>query len=435
MTPMRFLRIAPWVAAAAVVGGLACVIWLDAMTPEHGDGVWIGAGWLIATFISGAVGLVLATRRPSNPIGWLVLANALVLVAFALADEYADYAVLGHPGASPAARGRFSFNERAWPLLFVSVTAIAWIFPDGRLPSPRWRPFAIAATASFAVLVVLSLLAAERFSAEYDHVASPLPELSLSVIGGPRLAFGLGALASLVGGALAMRTRLRRSSGVERQQVKWLAYAVVLIPAAVVICVMEIAITGDDGPSTTIALVVALGAIPAAIGIAVMRYRLYEIDRLINRTLVYAVLSAGLAAVFAAVSLSLGVAIGSGSTRRHGGGDPGGRGALRAAAHARPAPRRPRASTGRATRGCAPSSGSSPTCARDARRRRPPGRCWPRPSAIQGCGCSSGCPTASVDVDARAASWASCRRPGPRPHAGAPGRDPARHRGARRGAR
>ena len=88
----------------------------------------------------------------------------------------------------------------------------------------------------------------------------------------------------------------------------------VLIPAAVVVCLVEIAITGNDGPATVVAVVVALTAVPVAIGIAVMRYRLYEIDRLINRTLVYAGLSAALAAVFAAVSLGLGVAIGSGST-------------------------------------------------------------------------------------------------------------------------
>ena len=85
-------------------------------------------------------------------------------------------------------------------------------------------------------------------------------------------------------------------------------------PGAVATCLLEIAVTGDDGPATAAAPVVALTAVPAAIGIAVMRYRLYEIDRLINRTLVYVALSAALAAVFAAVSLGVGVAVGSGST-------------------------------------------------------------------------------------------------------------------------
>ena len=314
MTGMRAARIAPWVAVAATAGGFAWAIWLDAMASGYAASPWVGVAWGVATFASSGVGLVLATRRASNPIGWLLLGNGLVLAAMGLADAFADYAVLAHPGALPGGAWAVLFSERAWPLLFVFVTAIAWVFPDGRLPSPRWRPFAIAAAASYAVLVVLSLLAAERFSEEFAGVSSPLPEVSESILGIPFLLCGLAALASLVGGALAVRTRLRRSTRVEHQQVKWLAFAAVLIPAAVVVCLIEVAVTGGDGPATMIAVVVALTAIPVAVGIAVMRYRLYEIDRLINRTLVYVALSAALAMIFAAVSLVLGVAIGSGST-------------------------------------------------------------------------------------------------------------------------
>ncbi len=160
----------------------------------------------------------------------------------------------------------------------------------------------------------MSLLSAERYSEQFDHVSSPLPELSEAVVGLPFTVSGLGALASLVAAALALRTRMRRASLVERLQLKWLAYAAMLVPAAVVVAVLEDAVAGGDGPATVIATTLALTAIPVAIGVAVMRYRLYEIDRLINRTLVYLTLSAGLAATFAAVSLTLGVAIGSGST-------------------------------------------------------------------------------------------------------------------------
>ena len=314
MTGMRAVRIAPWVAAAATVCAFAWAIWLESMATGHQTPAWEIAAWGAATFASSGVGLVLATRRGSNPIGWLLLANGLVLAAMGTADTVARYAVLDHPGALPGGAWAVLFNERAWPLLFVFVTAIAWVFPDGRLPSPRWRPYAIAATASYTILIALSFLAAERFSEEYAHVASPLPEVSESIIGIPFLVCGLGALASLVGGALAVRTRLRRSTGVEHKQVKWLAFAAALIPAAVVVCLVEVAITGSDGPATVLAVVVALTAIPVAVGIAVMRYRLYEIDRLINRTLVYVGLSAALAAIFAAVALAVGVAIGSGST-------------------------------------------------------------------------------------------------------------------------
>jgi len=170
------------------------------------------------------------------------------------------------------------------------------------------------AAVSFAGLTVVSLLSAERYSEQFDHVSSPLPELSEAVVGVPFMLFGLGALASLVAAAVALRVRMKRASLVERLQLRWLGYAAMLVPAAVVTSVIESAITGGDGAATVIATTLALTAIPIAIGVAVMRYRLYDIDRLINRTLVYVVLTSGLAAVFAAVSLSLGVAIGSGST-------------------------------------------------------------------------------------------------------------------------
>jgi signal transduction histidine kinase len=310
---MRAWTAAPWIAAGLVAGALVAGAVLDALATTHGVATWEIVAWVVATLGSTTVGLVLATRGRENPIGWLLIVNGLVLAAMGLAESYADYAVLERPGALPGGSWAVLYSERAWPLLFAPVTAIAWVFPDGRLPSPRWRRFALAGAASYAVLVVVSFLAAERFADEFAHVSSPLPQLSESVIGVPFMLSGLGALASLVGGALAVRTRFKRSSGIERMQLKWIAYVAVLVPAAVAVCLIESAITDDD-QATTVALIVALTAVPLAIGIAVMRYRLYDIDRLINRTLVYAALTLGLAAVFAAVALALGMAIGAGST-------------------------------------------------------------------------------------------------------------------------
>jgi signal transduction histidine kinase len=311
---MHARRIAPWVAVALTVGGLAFAVTLEGLASNLGADALTVAGWCIATLASTAVGLLLATRCGDNPIGWLLLANGLALAASAVAITYAEYAVLAEPGALPGGEWAVLYTERAWPLLFVCPIAIAFLFPDGRLPSPAWRPVAIATAASFGVLIVLSLLSAERYSDEFAHVSSPLPQLSESIIGIPFLLSGLGAVGGLVAGALAIRTRLRRASGVERYQLKWLAYAATLIPATVIVCLAEIAITGEGDPAVTVALVVTMTAIAAAIGVAITRYRLYEIDGLVSHTLTYAVLTAGLAATFAAVSLSLGVAIGSGST-------------------------------------------------------------------------------------------------------------------------
>ena len=310
---MRRMRL-PWIAAAGislllVSGGL-----LDALS-GHGVGLATALAWSAVALISTGFGLLVATRRRRHPIGWLLLANGAVLAAIAFGSGYAVYAVLGHPGALPGGIWAVLLSDRLWPLLFASVTAIAWVFPDGRLPSPRWRPWALGAGVSYAVLTVCTLLANEPYSAPFSEVTDrPLPQLPESVIGVPMTIAGLGSIGALVGAVAAVRARLRRSTGIERSQLRWLAYAAAFIPATVAACLVEIAVTGDDGAVTTAGTVLALTAVPAAVGTAILRYRLYEIDRLINRTLVYVALSAALAAVFAAISLGAGVAVGSGST-------------------------------------------------------------------------------------------------------------------------
>ena len=307
-------RALAWTAASLVVLGLAAAAVIDGLAGERGAILPDVVAYVLATLASALTGLILALRLPRNAIGWLLLANGLVLAAMAVADSWVAYAVLAEPGALPGGAWAVLFGERGWPLLFAAVTAVAWLFPDGRLPGPRWRPYAVAAAGAFAALIVLSLFIGQRYRGEVAHVASPLPQISESVLGPPLDLALLGALAGMLGGLLAVCTRLKRSSGIERLQLKWFAFAAALAPLAIVVCLVEIAVTGEDGPATVAALAAALVAIPLAIGVAVLRYQLYAIDRLINRSLVYLALTAGLALVFASVSLVLGVAIGSGST-------------------------------------------------------------------------------------------------------------------------
>jgi signal transduction histidine kinase len=311
---MQARRIAPWVAASATVAGFALSLTFNSLAGTHGAEPLTTVPWVAAAAATTGVGLMLATRRAGNPIGWLLLANALVLALMAVTSTYAVYAVLERHETPAAAQWAVLWDERGWPALFFIPIAVAFVFPDGRLPSPRWRRVAAGTAVSFAILIVASLFASDRYSEQYRHVPSPLPSLPESIVSVPFMVSGLGALAGLFAGALAIRARMRRSTGVERLQMRWLAYAAALIPGAVVLCILESRIAGEAGIVTDLSVGGALFAIPTAVGIAVMRYRLYEIDRLINRTLVYAVLSVGLGAIFAAVSLLLGVAIGAGST-------------------------------------------------------------------------------------------------------------------------
>ena len=147
-------RIAPWAVASITVAGLVAAALLDPLASPHDGDLVLVIAWVVATGASTAVGLVLATRRPRNPIGWLLLRTG----SCSPRSGWRPYRLRDARATRRAARRRVGvlFSERGWPLLFVGVTAIAWVFPDGRLPSPRWRPYALAAAASVAALVALS---------------------------------------------------------------------------------------------------------------------------------------------------------------------------------------------------------------------------------------------------------------------------------------
>ncbi len=267
----------------------------------------------LAVVMSSATGFVLATRRPENPIGWLLLVNGLILTLSGVAENWAAYALLEHPG-TPGGRIAAVIDNAIWPLLFAPLAAVAFVFPDGRLPAPRWRGIAIGFGVAAVLATTAQLLAPGALEQPFEGVSNPLPQLP-QVVFVPLFALAsIGFLAGLFAAAFALRTRFRRSTGLERQQIKVLAYAGALIPLAVAVGWTESFITGAADVAATISFAIVLIAIPLAIGIAVMRYRLYEIERIVNRTLVYATLTVLLAATYGAVSLALGVALGSGST-------------------------------------------------------------------------------------------------------------------------
>jgi signal transduction histidine kinase len=293
---------------------VAVAVVVDVSSSEDLDSLWINVVFVLALLMSAAVGFVLATRRGENPIGWLLLGLGMILAISAVAAEYAVYGLLASDDPRPGARFAALYDEAAWPLLFAPLAAIAFVFPDGRLPSPRWRPVALGALASCSLAVVLNFLRAGDLEAPFDAYASPMPQLPDAVFIPLYTVASLGLVAALLASAIAVRVRLMRATGTERRQIKVLAYAAALIPAAITIGWTESLIAGDSGVAAAGSAGVVLMAIPLAIGVAVMRYRLYEIDRLINRTLVYVTLTALLAGAYAAISLFLGVALGAGST-------------------------------------------------------------------------------------------------------------------------
>jgi signal transduction histidine kinase len=258
-----------------------------------------------------AVGALIATRRPRNPIGWILVLGALSLAAVLAAQPYGLVALDAHPGSLPGGSWA-ALVASQWPFFFAWPLAVGFVFPDGRLPSRRWRPYALFAAASMALLVLLLVLSA-RLEKPFSDVPNPFPLRLPDALGFLRLPIWLAVFASLFVGAAAAGTRYRRSKGIERLQMLWLAYAALLIPLGVVCFLVLGFVSGEDGDAALAFLLAMESAVALAVGIAVTRYRLYEIDRLINRTLVYALVTALLGVLYAVVSVAGGVAAGRGS--------------------------------------------------------------------------------------------------------------------------
>ena len=202
------------------------------------------------------------------------------------------------------------------PLLFAWPLAVTFVFPNGRLLSPRWRWVAGVAIVSFGFTIGLKLFDPEPYPAPNEDIANPVLNNAVGefiVDTGIWIPFAVGVLASLFAGALAVILRFRRSVGAERLQMKWLVWGASLIALVLPLDIVMSTWFGGGGAKTFALLLVAQFALVAAIGIAVVRYRLYAIDTLVNRTLVYVTLTLLLLAVYAAITVVLGVVVGGDS--------------------------------------------------------------------------------------------------------------------------
>jgi hypothetical protein len=247
------------------------------------------------------VGAILTLRRPRNLVGWaLALAGAGLLLGGVL-GVYAELALLAKPEAGlPGGAVAGAIGSGSWTPLMAGVFLVLLLFPAGRLPSPLWKPVAIAVLAGFAVVWVVIATAPGELEPPLEAFENPLAFTSSPgyvniiwpIIGICLVCVGLAAISLLL--------RFRRSRGEERQQFKWLtASACLLLVMLPIQYAFEF--SGVAGGVFTIALT----GLPVSIGIAVLRYRLYEIDVIVRRTLVYGVATFALAGVYLAVVLLL----------------------------------------------------------------------------------------------------------------------------------
>jgi hypothetical protein len=258
------------------------------------------------------VGAVIAARQ-RNRIGWLFLAFGLAAAVLVSTGAYFFRGAIVTPGSLPAARIAGWIGLVLWPSSYLFLSLLLLLFPDGRLPSPRWRPVAVALAISWILVILNSAFAPATTTTQGIPFTNPV---GVQALGHPAWqAAAQGALviavATLGAAALAPLLRFRRADPAQRQQLKWFAFVIGICAASVLVAVAVIGVLPIV--ATVLTYVPVAGVVvgvPAAVGLAILRYRLYDIDRLINRTLVYATLTAVLGLSYATAVLALGQVFG-----------------------------------------------------------------------------------------------------------------------------
>jgi hypothetical protein len=259
----------------------------------------LAQGWLvmIATSFAG-VGALIASRRPENPTGWLFLGFGAVAAVVFLAHQYAYYTLVSHPGSLPAGDVAAMIAAHHWHAGFGLFVFSFLVFPDGRLLSPHWRWVARATVVTYGGLA-LSGIFDTKFQEDAD-VPFPVKPLFGGVIADVATpVFGtliLVNLLLLLVAAASLLLRLRRSHGEARLQVKWFVYGVAFVMVAIPLSILGL---GEAYG------VVLLPLVPASAAVAILKYRLYDIDVVINRTLVYGALTGLLGGAYLASVLLL----------------------------------------------------------------------------------------------------------------------------------
>src|SRR5512133_2541076 len=307
--PRRWLAGLAWVLWALAMLGLAAVPWTDRLMIRAGRAElteWQGPffvvvlGFLIAT----TVGALVASRRPGHPVGWLLLGFALSQTASGVISFYVAYGLLARPGALPAARAVARYYPATGAAALALLSLVLLLTPTGSLPSLRWRWWAVITAATPVALVLVMAVVPGRLDPQLLVTSSPFSDRALGgvLLVATRVALAVTALAVVVA-AGSLVGRFRRAQGVERQQLRWVALGAALMVLAVPVVLAPVAL-GIPVLVDWVA-VVWLVVLPVAVGAAVLRYRLYDLDRIISRTLAYGLLTLLLGGGYALVVLGL----------------------------------------------------------------------------------------------------------------------------------
>src|SRR5215203_4935980 len=282
-------RAAPWLAwslvtlsVVLVVGGITLAQMTRSTAPER---PYYGSVTLsVLALAFSVVGAIIASRQPRNAIGWLFCGVGVTIGLSSFAGDYAEFWLASRFGRGVLGETAAWFASWSWTLLvYLPTSFLLLLFPDGRLPSPRWRPVAWCA-----VLGLIGFLAGYTLEPgpleDFPRIMNPYGVDSL-ILEAVAVAGAILASASMVASAISLIVRMRRAGRAQRQQIKWLVFVGGVISVWI----------GEVGFALTS---IGLLGVPIFTGVAITRYRLYEIDIVINRTLVYGALTTALVAVY-----------------------------------------------------------------------------------------------------------------------------------------
>ncbi len=279
--------------------GLTVVSFAGALAVAlSGIGVSSGTGIVLAigvfTFAFAGVGALVASKQPDNPLGWIMCLAGLAYALMSFADRYAQPYIDDPADGLPGSVVALWAQNWGWiAAVAPAATFLLLLFPNGRLPSARWRPVAWVAAVGLAAAMPGLAFSAGKLEG-YD-VENPLGIPGASAVGG----FGMLLLfAAVIASIASLFVRWRHARTRERQQLKWLIYAGGIVGLGVLSIPVLNAVGNPSDDLTNSIVSVTLAAIPVAIGIAILRHGLYEIDVVINRTLVYLGLTATLAGAY-----------------------------------------------------------------------------------------------------------------------------------------
>jgi len=297
----------PWVVLgvffALAIGGLIGVA-------VNGESLAGQIPYVIAFTLFGIVGALLLSRLPGNRVGGLLLFGAAVTAASFAAGELMTYLVGEGITDGPAVVAMGLVSSLGWLVgIFPVILFLPQLFPDGHLPSRRWLPFAWLCVAVLAFLGLSLLFGQDTLTGSSDNavIANPFFVQGLADLEIPDPVFAVTLIGLLVGSVLSLVLRFRRSSGVERQQIKWVALAVAFLASSFLLSTVASAIGLNGDLIDSIVSGIAFIALPVAVAVAVLQYHLYELDVVVKKALVAGALVLLVIAAYAAVVGLLGV--------------------------------------------------------------------------------------------------------------------------------